>query len=826
MTPAAPSPAGPPCDRPPCPGRIKPNGFCSDCGRQPLQPPTVPLAPHPPLAPLTPSQPSPPADLIETATTRTAARARQRTARLFAVREAGGGLLELPYVDLLSRDSLVLDDPRPPSRGQVCANEGCGHVVGAPYAGQPALTSGFCRNCRHPFDFAPQLGPGDLLGDQYRVVGCIAFGGMGWVYLAEDTKLDDRPVAIKGLINTEDRASLEMALEERRHLRTLDHPNIVRIINYVTHPARNSRQVTGYIVMEFVGGTTLAQIKEFIAHAEPPYDGPRLYEHILTYGCLILDALEYLHGERLVYCDMKPGNVMHHEGKIKIIDLGAMYRLGEPKEGGRPVITPHYAPPEVERHGFAGLGARSDIYSVGRTLKDLSLRAERPEQQPPGLAATSYEHAIARATAPDPRQRFASAREMAEQLRGILRETRSLRLEEEHPEPSTLFAPTAALLDASLGRIPPLEHWLDAAPADGGPAALAPRPLGHGLPDPDRVVPGLPVPFPDPKDPGTPLLITPTDAGPRRLIEQLDASRYEPESPEIQFRQCRAHLELGRLPLAARRLAKARRVIGAGDAPYDWRLSWHRALLLLARGQVEVAARQFGRVYRVLPGEYAPKLALGYCSERLGNLASAEWFYQAVWQRNRSQGSAAFGLARLRLAAGDRNAAVRVLDGVPMVSRHYDAAQLAAVRIRAGRLGPAPYQLPSVEDFQDAVRRLPRLDLDDGQPSGEARDRLNAEVLQTALDWARTHSADEVRAAARGFAAPLFAAPRFAPPRPRRRPRRGRHRTAQARPDPEAALRALLEASLRRIARRQARTADEHGALVDRANSIRPLTRA
>ncbi|MEV0278491.1 tetratricopeptide repeat protein [Streptomyces sp. NPDC050610] len=812
-TPSA-TPSSPACDRPPCPGRIKPNGFCSDCGRQPLRPPAAPPGPS--------SSPSPPgtgaAALIETATTRTAARARQRTARLFAVRDAGGSLLELPYVDLLSRESLVLDDPRPPARGQLCATEGCGFVVGAPYAGQPGLTSGYCRNCRRPFDFTPQLRAGDLLGDQYRVVGCIAFGGMGWVYLAEDTKLDDQPVAIKGLIHTEDRASLDMALDERRYLTMLDHPNIVRIINYVTHPARNSHQVTGYIVMEFVGGTTLAQIKEFIAHAEPPYDGPRLYEHILTYGCLILDALEYLHGERLVYCDMKPGNVMHHEGKIKIIDLGATHRPGRAKKDGRPVITPYYAPPEVIRHGFAGLGARSDIYSVGRTLQDLSLRAERPEQQPPGLAATSYEHAIARATAHDPRRRFASAHEMAEQLRGILRETRSLRMAEEHPEPSTLFAPTAALLDASLGRIPPLEHWLESG-------ASGPRPLGHGLPGPDRVPLGLPVPFPDPKDPGTPLLITPTDAGPRRLIEQLNASRYEPESPEIQFRQCRAHLELGRLPMAARRLAKARRVIGGADAPYDWRLSWHRALMLLARGQVEVAARQFGRVYRVLPGEYAPKLALGYCSERLGDLASAEWFYQAVWQRNRSQGSAAFGLARLRLATGERDAAVAVLDGVPMVSRHYDAAQLAAVRIRAGRLGPAPFRLPSVDDFKDAVRRLPRLDLDDGQPSGEARDRLNAEVLQVALDWARTHGADEVRAAARAFAAPLFAAPRFAPP-DRRRPRRGRRRAADARPDPEAALRSLLEASLRRIARRQARTADEHGALVDRANSIRPLTRA
>ncbi|MEE4593326.1 tetratricopeptide repeat protein [Streptomyces sp. DSM 41524] len=785
-------------------GRINARGFCSECGRRPL-----PAAPSPAPPPVEPAAP------LVSESTATTARARRRdVARKFTVRPAGEGLLDLPRVELPSLRDLVMDDPHPPSRGQTCGWEGCDEIVGAPYAGQSALSRGYCPRCRHQFDFTPRLSPGDLLGDQYRVIGCVGYGGLGWVYLAEDTQLDDQPVAIKGLINNEDEAALRVAVEERRYLTMLDHPGIVRIINYVTQPdPRDDGALTGYIVMEFVGGMTLAQIKDHIADAVRPYDGPRLYEHILAYGCLVLRALGYLHGEKLLYCDLKPSNVMHYEDRVKVIDLGAVRRLGQ-RDGGPPVITEAFAAPEVLARGASALTERHDLFGVGRTLEELSDKAARPTQRPPGLGAESYRRVLARATAADPERRFGSAAEMSEQLWGVLREIHSLRLSREQPEPSTLFAPTSALLDSSLGRIPDLERWLDGEP----------RPLlVSGLPQPQRVPLGLPVPFPDAADPGAALLGVPTDSGPRRLIEQLHA--FPRPSAEIRLRVCRAYLELGERDAAADELAIAVELIGSA-APYDWRLSWHRALLRLADGAVADARREFDEVYSALPGEYAPKLALGYCAEHLGDHEAAKRFYEAVWQRNRSQGSAAFGLARLRLAAGDRGGAVEILGGVPKVSRHYDAARIAIVRVLSGRLGH-PDALPTAEDLAEVRTRLPRLYLDEGRESGPARDRLTAESLEVTLDWAeRQPGAGERRGAPAGQA------------RSRRRVRKGRaDPAAEAAPrgtespslvygewEDESALRAELEQTLRRLAR-QADSPEALGALIDRANAIRPMTR-
>ncbi|MBL1113942.1 protein kinase [Streptomyces sp. 110] len=800
------------CDRPDCRGeglgRINARGFCSECGRRPL-----PAAPSPATSPAPP--PAEPAAPLASESTATTARARRRdVARKFTVRPAGDGLLDLPRVELPSLRDLVMDDPHPPSRGQTCGWEGCDAVVGAPYAGQSALSRGYCPRCRHPFDFTPRLSPGDLLGDQYRVIGCVGYGGLGWVYLAEDTQLDDQPVAIKGLINNEDEAALRVAVEERRYLTVLDHPGIVRIINYVTQPdPRGDGALTGYIVMEFVGGMTLAQIKDHIADAVKPYDGPRLYEHILAYGCLVLRAVGYLHGEKLLYCDLKPSNVMHHEDRVKVIDLGAVRRLGQ-RDGGPPVITEAFAAPEVLARGASALTERHDLFGVGRTLEELSDKAARQTQRPPGLGSESYRRVLARATAADPERRFGSAAEMSEQLWGVLREVHSLRLSREQPEPSTLFAPTSALLDSSLGRIPDLERWLDGEP----------RPLlASGLPQPERVPLGLPVPFPDAADPGAALLGVPTDSGPRRLIEQLHA--FPRPSAEIRLRVCRAYLELGERDSAAEELAIAVELIGSA-APYDWRLSWHRALLRLADGAVADARREFDEVYSALPGEYAPKLALGYCAEHLGDHEAAKRFYEAVWQRNRSQGSAAFGLARLRLTAGDRGGAVEILGGVPKVSRHYDAARIAIVRVLSGRLGH-PDALPAAEDLAEVRTRLPRLYLDEGRESGPARDRLAAESLEVTLDWAeRQPGSGERMGEPAGHA------------RSRRWVRKGRADPAAEAPrrgteprslvygewEDESALRGELELTLRRLAR-QADSPEALGVLIDRANAIRPMTR-
>ncbi|MET7904047.1 tetratricopeptide repeat protein [Streptomyces sp. NPDC005355] len=847
------------CTRPECPGEgrgpVNARGFCSECGRRP--PPGGPDQAAPRTAPQ--AAPGPSGSLVSESTATTARARRRDVARKFTVRPAGEDPLDLPRVELPSLRDLVIDDPHPPSRGQTCGWEGCEETVGAPYAGQPALSAGYCPRCRHPFDFTPRLRPGDLLGDQYRVVGCVGYGGLGWVYLAEDTQLDDQPVAIKGLINNEDEAALRAAVEERRYLTMLDHPGIVRIINYVTQPdPRGSGRLTGYIVMEFVGGMTLAQIRDHVADAVPPYDGPRLYEHILAYGCLVLRAVRYLHGEKLLYCDLKPSNVMHYEDRVKVIDLGAVHRLGQ-WDGGQPVITEAFASPEVLTRGAAALTERHDLFGVGRTLEELSDHAAKDAQRPPGLGAESYRRVLARATAGEPARRFGSAAEMSEQLWGVLREIHALRLSREQPEPSTLFAPTAALLDSALGRIPGLERWL----------AGDPRPvLASGLPRPQQVPLGLPVPFPDAADPGAALLGVPSDSGPRRLIEQLNA--FPRRSAEIRLRTCRAYLELGERGNAARELATAREFIGSA-APYDWRLSWHRALLRLADGTVAEARAEFDAVYSALPGEYAPKLALGYCAEHLGDHEAAKRFYDAVWQRNRSQGSAAFGLARLRLGAGDRSGAADILGGVPKVSRHYDAARIATVRVLAGRLG-RPEALPSAEDLMEVLTRLPRLYLDDGRASGPARDRLTAEVLEVALDWTLRQQSDgpadgarawgHLPAVAGGEPKERAAVERESARGPRGlrsicgyRRARGRARSTVDRGSPrptagggwsapeanraavkgepgplfgeaddELSARTRLERTLRRLAR-QADSPEALGVLVDRANGIRPMTR-
>ncbi|HEX5496159.1 MAG TPA: hypothetical protein VFX70_16455 [Mycobacteriales bacterium] len=68
---------------------------------------------------------------------------------------------------------------------------------------QPALTSGFCPKCTTRFSFEPKLHRTDRLR-HYEIVDLLAHGGVGWVYLAMDTHLDNRYVAIKGLINEND----------------------------------------------------------------------------------------------------------------------------------------------------------------------------------------------------------------------------------------------------------------------------------------------------------------------------------------------------------------------------------------------------------------------------------------------------------------------------------------------------------------------------------------------------------------------------------------------------------------------------------------------
>ena len=109
------------------------------------------------------------------------------------------------------------------------------------------------------------------------------------------------------------------AVAERQFLAEVEHPNIVRIYNFVQHADRQTGESAGYIVMEYVGGKSLKQI---LLDARPAGGSVPLAQAI-AYAIEVLPALGYLHGRGLVYCDFKPDNVIQTEEQLKLIDLGA-----------------------------------------------------------------------------------------------------------------------------------------------------------------------------------------------------------------------------------------------------------------------------------------------------------------------------------------------------------------------------------------------------------------------------------------------------------------------------------------------------------------------
>ncbi|MGX1472474.1 UNVERIFIED_CONTAM: tetratricopeptide (TPR) repeat protein [Streptomyces canus] len=416
---------------------------------------------------------------------------------------------------------------------------------------------------------------------------------------------------------------------------------------------------------------------------------------------------------------------------------------------------------------------------------------------PRGLGLLSLARVLHRATLREPAGRFADAREMDQQLRGVFRELRSLRTGTETFEPSPLFLQSPYALDGALGSAPPLAHW--AAP--DAPSPFAP-------PTPTEVAQRLPVPRPDPHDAHHAELSRLADAAPEALLQHIGDWR---DSTEVHLLRCRLRL---RNPAdgpeaAERELRAAEARIGPRRAPYDWRLDWHHGLLALAREQVAAARRHFDRVYAAIPGEYAPKLALGHCAERLGRRQEALTFYEAVGLRNPSLGSAAFGAARARLALGGETAredAVRELDAVPQHSRHRTAARTAAVRIGIEyvRRGECDDQAP--QRLGEVLVRLALLFHAHGLTDEEARVRMTVEAWEAVQGTLARGALD-----AAGLAALSAGAD----------PRLGL-------PSDEHGLREDLSRRYVTLAHQAARSADLEDAavaeiLLDRAYEVRPL---
>ncbi len=271
---------------------------------------------------------------------------------------------------------------------------------------------------------------------RYRILRLLGQGGMGQVYLAEQSAPVKRRVAIKLASGTRLESAARGLFElERQALARMAHPGIAQLFD-----AGTTADGTPFFAMEYVDGATL---DAFVAEHNPSLDTRlELFDGICR-------AVEHAHRRSLLHCDLKPSNVLISEldqaWQPRLIDFGVARSL-ERADGSERVGTPAYMSPEQATAG-AELDTRSDVFALGAVLFELAasrrfrnaddfkeLSAEQVRARIRDTAAPDWPTQaprtkrisrqrwfelgciVARATQRDPEQRYGSAAELADDL--------------------------------------------------------------------------------------------------------------------------------------------------------------------------------------------------------------------------------------------------------------------------------------------------------------------------------------------------------------------------------------------------------------------------
>ena len=309
----------------------------------------------------------------------------------------------------------------------------CGLDVHARPAGAGALfcpkcveknpeDAGFCSRCRMDFGqwFAESGDTVKLLAGRYRLGEELGRGGMGVVYKAYDTELDDIPVAIK-MVPAEvaqNKNAIVTLKKEAKVAIELTHPNIARLHTF----AKTGKGA--FLVMEYIEGQTLEDLLQ--ERGKLPED------EVLKTGLAILEGLAEAHKRDVIHRDLKPANIMvSRQGEVKILDFGiarvlkdTMTRLSQQAVSSSGTLL-YMAPEQIKGRRET---AQADIYAFGAMMYELlhgdppfcrgaiehQILNETPE--PLEGVAPWLNEVILICLSKDPAERYSSARELANAL--------------------------------------------------------------------------------------------------------------------------------------------------------------------------------------------------------------------------------------------------------------------------------------------------------------------------------------------------------------------------------------------------------------------------
>ncbi|MGN0973714.1 MAG: Stk1 family PASTA domain-containing Ser/Thr kinase [Bacilli bacterium] len=272
---------------------------------------------------------------------------------------------------------------------------------------------------------------GQVISERYEILRSIGEGGMANVYLANDIILD-RKVAIKILRGdlANDEKFVRRFQREALSASSLSHPNIVEMYDV------GEDNGTYFIVMEYVEGRTLKQLLK--------KRGALTLSEAIDIMLQLTDGIAHAHDSYIIHRDLKPQNIMIKEdGLIKITDFGIAMALNSTQltQTNSVMGSVHYLPPE--QASGKGASVRSDIYSMGILFYELltgtlpfkgdnavEIALKHMRDPLPSVKTfnqsipQSIENIIMKATAKNPKNRYASVKEMHADLLTALDEDR------------------------------------------------------------------------------------------------------------------------------------------------------------------------------------------------------------------------------------------------------------------------------------------------------------------------------------------------------------------------------------------------------------------